>query len=1010
MKRFKKWLLLTMCAGCMLTFAIACKDTQPHQHKYKEDWSYDTASHWHAAACQTDVTCTTAKESLATHTDTDNNKICDVCSYDYGHVHEWEAEWSSDESGHRYAVSCGCSIQAKDEAAHIDENNDGACDVCAYDDGHEHTYMTDAWATDEVSHWHAPTCTHSVKADEEAHTFDDMDRCSVCGYVKGDIDVEKAVLMGQYYQALVNRGEVVYQWTNGTSNTLHTVYTLGQKYTVLHHTRPSDGTEEILYYNAIPNGVFAVRESVDETGAMEAVPLAGVPTAMLQGYVFDGLFGTDGLDSDTFYGVADLITGLYDRAKDAGMECCVTATEGKTRYAFSFVAEFHVSDTTDEVHRYSVEVAFTLGAQYNYEDITIASASQNAEGSASFEYMIVQTTGDRPNEQKYVPEELLMTDFEIYLPDRNADGSIRYDLDGKVVFKTEPVTDATIWAYPGEYFPILLQPTAPDQVVYDMDVITINGEPAGKVIYIDALNARPGISNCVIATLLCEKTYVLEVLPTRVTALHPLIKDGMITISQNYYTVMVGEEGSKTLIVSATANVGADGAYEATVDHGTLKWNFDGTYTLQDAVPGRYVITFVSKVNPVITAKLTITIEEPPLVGSKFCVKNDRYVTYLTFGTDGILFLDNDDGKNGVFIGHQNHKYAYAYDEKTQTVTVHGAKLIIARTKEDDGWTLFWENEMTGEPYRMIYVTKVGAVGGVPDSDDKTLGGEYQILGGSVLLTFEEGVLTIVDHYHLGAENLSGNYTYQISNNQSALAIFDADGAKVEHFWIYANRNGDYLFQSYSLRLPEELIRQEEEAPENPILVGSFWTQNKEIILTFYQGTLTVVDNFNFKPEDWNGEYSYTINENQGIEVTTLGGEPVSGFWFVRTASGQYQFQGLGILLPQDLIPVSGNGDSSGSSDDGLEKGIYSCADPDDPRLEGVYVIDFEMKNMTFMREGWYPSFSGFTVEDDVLTFTWTNANMAERLKSVTFVYHPDNDTITMTMNEKSFVLKRIYL
>lgn len=49
---------------------------------------------------------------------------------------------------------------------------------------HEHTYSK-AWSTSETQHWHAATCGHNVDADRADHTFTE-DECTVCGYKRGD--------------------------------------------------------------------------------------------------------------------------------------------------------------------------------------------------------------------------------------------------------------------------------------------------------------------------------------------------------------------------------------------------------------------------------------------------------------------------------------------------------------------------------------------------------------------------------------------------------------------------------------------------------------------------------------------------------------------------------------------------------------------------------------------------------------------------------------------------------
>ena len=46
---------------------------------------------------------------------------------------------------------------------------------------HVHTFSTE-WTSDETNHWHAATCGHDVKDGEGAHTFGNDGMCSVCDY------------------------------------------------------------------------------------------------------------------------------------------------------------------------------------------------------------------------------------------------------------------------------------------------------------------------------------------------------------------------------------------------------------------------------------------------------------------------------------------------------------------------------------------------------------------------------------------------------------------------------------------------------------------------------------------------------------------------------------------------------------------------------------------------------------------------------------------------------------
>ena len=45
------------------------------------------------------------------------------------HEHTYSDKWSSDETQHWHAATCGHTDEKADVGAHVDENDDGKCDV-----------------------------------------------------------------------------------------------------------------------------------------------------------------------------------------------------------------------------------------------------------------------------------------------------------------------------------------------------------------------------------------------------------------------------------------------------------------------------------------------------------------------------------------------------------------------------------------------------------------------------------------------------------------------------------------------------------------------------------------------------------------------------------------------------------------------------------------------------------------------------------------------------------------
>ncbi len=177
-----KRICLLACACLALTLAfVACDkggEPQAHTHTYADAWSFDSDAHWYAATCEH----TDEKANVGAHVDAENDGVCDICAYGSDHEHAFAEAWSSDAGNHWHDSACGHDV--KDAlAAHKDEDNDDMCDVCGHGGGCEHPVMADAWLSDAEGHWHGASCGHNVKLDAQAHSDADNDgACDVCAW------------------------------------------------------------------------------------------------------------------------------------------------------------------------------------------------------------------------------------------------------------------------------------------------------------------------------------------------------------------------------------------------------------------------------------------------------------------------------------------------------------------------------------------------------------------------------------------------------------------------------------------------------------------------------------------------------------------------------------------------------------------------------------------------------------------------------------------------------------
>ena len=215
-----------------------------HQHSYSEQWTTDSDYHWHEATCEHEgeindlgahlfgddgkcavcgyekpaepkhehtysdwlgdadgenhyklPTCDDTDEMVGPfpHVDEDGDGACDVCLTTNIHKHSFSAEWSYDGEGHWKAATCKHSELKSEYAEHVDEDGngygDGVCDICGYSElYHEHKFEEE-WTINESVHWHVAICIHFLeKGSYAAHSFNGKGVCE-CGVEKNYVEV-----------------------------------------------------------------------------------------------------------------------------------------------------------------------------------------------------------------------------------------------------------------------------------------------------------------------------------------------------------------------------------------------------------------------------------------------------------------------------------------------------------------------------------------------------------------------------------------------------------------------------------------------------------------------------------------------------------------------------------------------------------------------------------------------------------------------------------------------------
>ena len=161
----------------ILSMLVSCSDDE-HVHTFDtEKWVSDNNNHWYAATCEH----TNEVSEVAAHEDEDNNGVCDICAFQICE-HELATLWSHDETNHWNIYLCDCDIPDANVGAHVDADNNSVCDTCAWDYDHDHEF-SDTWTGNTTHHWHTIECGHNVANDNKDKAYamhSDADEDGVC--------------------------------------------------------------------------------------------------------------------------------------------------------------------------------------------------------------------------------------------------------------------------------------------------------------------------------------------------------------------------------------------------------------------------------------------------------------------------------------------------------------------------------------------------------------------------------------------------------------------------------------------------------------------------------------------------------------------------------------------------------------------------------------------------------------------------------------------------------------
>ncbi len=332
--------------------------TGEHTHTYATTWSTNETHHWHAATCEHGEN----KGSNGEHVDVDEDGKCDTCAYEVGHTHTFEEDWTTDSEYHWKKATCTHTEEAGEKSLHADEDIDGECDACG---------------------------TH-------VHTANEYGFCSICDEATKEIQESD---MGSIVSAIVGRrkkivsGVVDYKYSgvNRTDNTIdkmeHIVeYSLGTNGTYMKRSYVNSEDKEETQEDWVEalkdgdaKGITVIKEKNDTTNAFEII------NAQPSSFNGDSLLGY-------FYAVSTLANGhgaesvleaLYDESQneETVLEFNATHDAENKKYTFTFKSMFvnalkiaqgeKENEYIYNVNYYEADVSFTYNDDYALTSLNI---------------------------------------------------------------------------------------------------------------------------------------------------------------------------------------------------------------------------------------------------------------------------------------------------------------------------------------------------------------------------------------------------------------------------------------------------------------------------------------------------------------------------------------------------------------------------------------------------------------------------------------------------------------
>lgn len=377
--------------------------------------------------------------------------------------HTYSDKWSTSATEHWHAATCEHAELKSDAASHVDDDEDGKCDVCDYEIGHEHTYA-EAWSSDETHHWKVATCSHSDQKGELAkHTDANFDNtCDVCSAaltVEAPADIAAAIELVLLRAGAISGGKLHYEYLGGNHEDVnpHTKkdidYIFGSDSIFMNVSswtkQPDESTADLTdfvaesdvmkgWYQLLDdNSVFSVTQTSydDYVGDFELNTGADVNT--MKGYYCAVSTLVDA------YGAENLLVAIYEASQsDSASEYVVDFDADNLTYTFSFNYLYVNTDTAegegDHTDYYEVVVSFSYAENgaltalsvvtdcysnslanendndYTYDQNSGTITMKDTALADTYTFVFTQTVGERTYVNENPKSKFVPTDYDFF--------------------------------------------------------------------------------------------------------------------------------------------------------------------------------------------------------------------------------------------------------------------------------------------------------------------------------------------------------------------------------------------------------------------------------------------------------------------------------------------------------------------------------------------------------------------------------------------------------------------